>query len=379
MKERIFSGIQPTSELHIGNYLGALKQWVELQNNYECFFGIVDLHALTSNSYEPKKLQEQILNVAFDYLAAGLNPKKSVIFVQSHVPEHTELMWLLNTITPFGELSRMTQWKEKVRIPDKDTRILIEQNNKRISKIYKDESELNKNKDLSQDKLYRLLSERVEKETLLPTILYNLIRANAGLLNYPILMAADILLYKACVVPVGEDQIQHVELTRDLARKFNNTFGQTFPEPKAKITEAKRIMSLSDPAKKMSKSDNEKSCVFLSDSPDKIKEKIMGAVTATSGGNESPGVANLFTLLKEFSGAETYRKFHEEEKSGKIKYSELKEQLTHAIIDYFADYRKKRAKLKTSEVEKILAQGAKKARPIARKTLKEVKEKMGLI
>lgn len=322
MKERIFSGIKPSSELQIGNYLGAIKQWLDLQHEYESFFCVVDLHAITE-PYDPQKMPERTLDIASDYLALGLDPKKSVIFVQSHVPEHTELMWLLNTIMPVSELERMTQYKDKIRQKKENIR--------------------------------------------------------AGLLNYPVLMAADILLYKASTVPVGEDQVQHVELTRDFARKFNHTFGQTFPEPKAKISPAKRIMSLTDPNKKMSKSDNENSCLFLSDQPEIIKKKIMAAVTATSGGNASPGVANLLTLLKEFSDRQTYEKFQAREKSGQIKYSELKEQLAKDIIAHFADYRRKRAKLKVSEVKKILEQGAKKARLIAQKTLKEVKEKMGLI
>ncbi|MFA5070422.1 MAG: tryptophan--tRNA ligase [Patescibacteria group bacterium] len=380
MKERIFSGIKPSNELHIGNYLGALKQWVELQDKYESFFSIVDLHAITE-AYDPEKMQDTIMNIAFDYLAAGLDPKTSTIFIQSHIPEHTELMWLLNTLTSVAELERMTQFKDKAGIQsnkikkiflDKASEIAINEIMKHDIKSAEAINEISKtlNKFVSSNKFTEFISSTIEK--LRST-------AKAGLLNYPVLMAADILLYKAQVVPVGEDQVQHVELTRVLARKFNGTFGQTFPEPKAKITHAKRIMSLTEPTKKMSKTDNEKSCIFLSDSPDMIKEKIMSAVTATTGGTQSAGVKNLFLLLKEFSDPKVYMKFEKEEQEKKIKYSELKQQLAQDIIDFFADFRKKRAALKTEEVKKILEAGAAKARPIAVKTLREVKQKMGLI
>ncbi|MFH0952348.1 MAG: tryptophan--tRNA ligase [Patescibacteria group bacterium] len=322
-KQRILSGIQPTNVLHIGNYLGALKQWVEIQDKYESFFCIVDLHAITV-PYQPIKLHEQIFGTVLDYLAAGINPKKSAIFIQSQVPEHVELMWLLSTITPLGELQRMTQYKEK--------------------------------------------SNQHKKHL------------NAGLLYYPILQAADILIYKANVVPVGEDQIQHVELTRDIARKFNNTFGLVFPEPRVRTTATKKILSLTDPTRKMSKSDGEQTYIAMSDSPEVIKKKISKAVTATSGGGANQGVKNLFILLKEFSDPHTFNKFETEEKTGTIKYSELKEQLAKDIADHFADFRKKRAELakKPDEVKKILADGAKQARKIAQATLHEVKEKMGL-
>src|SRR5574343_233432 len=196
---RIVSGIQPTGQIHLGNYLGAIKQWIDLQEKNECVFCIVDLHAITT-PYSPKELQKNILETTAVYLAAGINPEKSIIFKQSDVKEHTELAWLLGTITPMGELSRMTQFKEK-------------------SKQHKD-------------------------------------YINAGLFNYPVLMAADILLYKAQAVPVGKDQEQHVELARTIAKKFNQKFGQTFKEPKEIMPKfGAKIMSLTDPKKKMSKLD----------------------------------------------------------------------------------------------------------------------------
>jgi len=202
---RIFSGIRPTGELHLGNYLGAIKQWIKLQENNDCIFCVVDLHAITT-PYEPQKLQEQIMELAIDYLAVGLNPDKCVLFVQSQVKEHAELAWLLGTITPLGELKRMTQFKDKAKQhPD---------------------------------------------------------YVNAGLFNYPLLMAADILLYKTDVVPVGRDQQQHVELTRAVCRYFNKQFGETLKEPKTLLPESgEKIMSLADPKVKMSKTGNPKGCI----------------------------------------------------------------------------------------------------------------------
>jgi len=216
---RIFSGIRPTGNIHLGNYLGALRQWIELQEKNECIFCIVDLHAITT-PYEPSEMKKNILEAASIYLAAGVNPDKSIIFIQSQVKEHAELAWLLGSITPMGELNRMTQFKEK-------------------SKQHKD-------------------------------------YINAGLFNYPVLMASDILLYKAQGVPVGEDQTQHVELARTVARKFNQKFGELFPEPKTILPESgARIMSLTNPKKKMSKSDDQKSYISLFDEPEAIQKKIM--------------------------------------------------------------------------------------------------------
>src|SRR3989344_7463910 len=215
------SGIRATGRLHIGNYLGALKQFVEIQNSgkYRCYFFIADYHALTT---EHEDLKNKILDVTASYLAAGLDQKKSIIFLQSDISEHTELAWILSTVASFGELGRMTQFKEK-------------------SEGQKD-------------------------------------NINLGLFGYPVLMAADVLLYDATTVPVGDDQVQHMELARTLARKFNSKFGKVFTEPKAMLSSAARIMSLTDPEKKMSKSEP-KGCLFLDDSPKEIKEKIAAAVT----------------------------------------------------------------------------------------------------
>ncbi len=324
-KQTAFSGIQPTGALHIGNYLGAIKQWLELQETHHCIFCIVDYHAITV-PYESKEMPNRIFETALDYFALGLDPKKSIIFVQSHVPEHTELAWILNTIVPIGELERMTQYKEKTK----------EQHS-----------------------------------------------SNAGLINYPVLMAADILLYKTHVVPVGEDQQQHVELTRTIARKFNAQFGGTFIVPKAQLSQAQRIMSLADPTKKMSKSLGPKHYLALTDTPETIREKVSRAVTDTgSEGREmSSALKNLFRLLKEFGTPAEIKKFEAAYSDKTIRYVALKETLAGAIIRTLTPFQKERASL-AKEPEKIwnlLNAGDKKAKPIAQKTLKEVKQKMGLI
>ncbi len=322
---RIFSGIQPTGELHIGNYLGAIKQWLSLQYENDCIFCIVDLHAITV-PYDPEKLQERIKEKAIVYLAAGLDPEKVVIFIQSEVKEHTELAWLLNTITPLGELYRMTQFKDKAK----------------------------KNKE----------------------------NENAGLLNYPVLMAADILLYDTEIVPVGEDQKQHVELARKIARKFNRTFGETFVLPKEKLPqEGARIMSLKDPRKKMSKSDTEDTYISLFDSPEKIEKKIKSAITDTGktikyDPLKKPGVSNLLTIYSIFSDQE----IGEVEKIMKKKsYKELKEETGKIIIEKLELFRKKKEELSTREVyvDEILKKGRQKAKTIAESKMMEVKKKMG--
>jgi tryptophanyl-tRNA synthetase len=323
---RIFSGIRPTGGLHIGNYLGAIKQWIALQDSNECVFCIVDLHAITT-PYNPKELQKNILETTAVYLAAGINPEKSIIFVQSDVKEHAELAWLLETITPMGELSRMTQYKEK-------------------SKQHKD-------------------------------------YVNSGLLNYPILMAADILLYKSTGVPVGKDQEQHVELTRTIAKKFNQKFGEVFPEPKALLPKTgAKIMSLTDPKKKMSKSDDPKSCISLFDSPEQITKKIMSATTdsgkdVTYNVTKKPGISNLLTiysLLTDKSVEDIQRDFV------KKSYADFKKSLAKVLIDYLEPFRRKQLELQTRDVyvKEILNKGASRARIIAETTMKEVHSKMGL-
>ncbi len=324
INRRVFSAIQPSGELHIGNYLGALKNFVEMQNNYECFFFIADYHSITEN-YDPKEKPRQIMNLALDFLAAGLDPEKCVIAKQSDICEHTELVWIFNTITPMGLLERMTQYKDKAQRQDKNI--------------------------------------------------------NVGLFNYPVLQAADILIYKAGLVPIGQDQVQHLELSRNIVNYFNNKFGETFQEPEPLLTETPKIMSLIDPTKKMSKSHGPKSYIGINDSPETIKEKMKKAVTDIgTSGKITPAAENLFLLLKILGKPGHYEEFFAEHKKGTIKYSQLKEVLADDIIQYFAPFRANRKELeaKPEYVKKVLAEGADRARKIARETMKEVKEKIGL-
>jgi len=321
-KPTLVSGVRPTGQLHLGNYLGAVKQFVELQNDYRCFFIIVDLHALTT-PFEPNKLRQNTLEIAANYIAAGLDPKKVTIFVQSQISEHAELAWIFDCITPLGELYRMTQFKEK-----------SDQHSESI---------------------------------------------NAGLLTYPALMAADILLYKPDVVPTGEDQVQHVELARVIARKFNNKFGQTFPEPKSILSKALRIKSLTNPEKKMSKTGDE--ALLLSDEPDEIARKLKKAVTASDAGGASAGVENLMLMLREFGSKEQLKTFEAALTDNSIRFSELKEVLAQQIAEYFAPFRQKRKELLANpdKIVEILADGVEKAAQKAQQTMQEVKGKVGLL
>lgn len=327
MKPILVSGIQPTGKLHIGNYLGVLKNFVALQNSgkYQCYFFVADLHSLTEN-YNPKDKPEQITELLVDYIAAGLDPKKSVIFVQSAIPAHTELGWILSTITPMGELQRMTQFKDK--------------------------------------------SEHSPENV------------NLGLFDYPVLMAADIILYGAKFVPVGDDQLQHLEFARMLVRKFNKKFGKTFLEPQPILTDYPRVMSLDDPKKKMAKS-RPAGCLFLDDAPDVIRKKIMSAVTDS--GNEikaetegKEGIGNLVLLYSAFTnetGASIEKRYR-----GKG-YGQFKRDLAEAAVKALAPFQKRKKEMmkKTGITEKIAVAGNKKAGIIASKKLKEVKKKTGLI
>lgn len=326
--KRVFSAMQPTGLLHIGNWLGALKQWVKLQEKYNCLFCIVDYHAMTI-PFEPKKMPENILNLALDYLSAGIDPKKSIVFVQSHVPQHTELAWILNTITPIGELSRMTQFKEKSK-------------------------------------------EHPES-------------INMGLFDYPVLMAADILLYKTEIVPVGEDQLQHVELARTLVRKFNTIFGQTLAEPKALLTKTARIMSLTDPTKKMSKSYDPESYIALSDSPEMIWKKLSTAVTDPARIKKidpgNPEKCNLFSLHQAFSSQKEIDFVANGCQKALIGCLECKKILAKNISKELQSFQKKQKELQKNpeKIKKILLQGALQASKIARQTIREVKTKLGLL
>ncbi len=323
---RVLSGIQPTGSIHIGNYLGAIKQWIKLQEKNECIFFIADLHSLTI-PYKPKELQKNILETAIVYLAAGIDPQKSIFFIQSDVKEHTELCWFLNTVCPIGDLERMIQYKEKAKQFKKDI--------------------------------------------------------NAGLLVYPILQAADILLYKTEAVPVGKDQVQHIELARTIARKFNQKFGKTFVEPKALLPKlGAKIMALNNPKQKMSKSLGPQSYVSLFEEPEEIKKKIMSAVTDTGKQikynlQKKPGISNLLTIYGLFSE----KPIKEIEKTFKGKgYAYFKKSLAELLINSLEPFRRKRKELLRREVyvQETLKLGVKRAQSIASSTISETRTKMGL-
>lgn len=321
----VLSGIQPSGAVHLGNYLGALKQWVELQADNNVYYCLVDLHAITV-AYEPNVLLERVLDAAALLLAIGIDPSKSTLFLQSHVPAHSELNWLLSTITAFGELERMTQFKAK------------------------------QSKQRGQ--------------------------ASLGLFAYPVLQAADILLYQADVVPIGEDQMQHLELVRDIAKRFNNKFGEAFTVPAAYVPKnTGRVMSLTDPTKKMSKSDAAKSYIALTDEPDTIRKKIMGAVTETepifSFTDSGPAVKNLLHIFASLNGEAPATI---EQQFAGANYRTFKEALADLIIDHLTPIRSRYHELRSDEtaLQTMLAAGGEQARQTANKTLADVKQKMGL-
>lgn len=324
-KKVVVSGFQPSGTLHIGNYLGMFKEAVALQSKpYARFYFIADYHSLTQK-YDPKQKEKEIFNMAVDALALGIDPKKSVLFIQSHVPAHTALTWILNTITSVGELERMVEYKEKI------------------------------------------------KEGQVP---------NAGLFDYPVLMASDIILYDADFVPVGEDQRQHLELARTIARVFNKRFGKTFKEPTALYTETPRVMSLSDPTKKMSKS-MPAGCLFLSDPPSAIRKKIMSATTDSRkeigyDPKRRPGVSNLVSIYATFAGITPQAVVKKFEGKG---YAEFKSDLAKLLIKKLAPIQKKRRALMKDKkkVMKVLEEGAKKANKVAEMKLAEAQRRAGLI
>lgn len=328
-KKVIFSGIQPSGNLTIGNYFGALKNWVNLQDKYDCYFCVVDLHAITVRQV-PKDLRRRTLEVLAIYLAAGIDPEKNTIFIQSHVSTHSEAAWLLNCFTYVGELERMTQYKSKSQKYGKGGSI------------------------------------------------------SAGLLNYPILMAADILIYNADLVPVGKDQTQHVELARDIAERFNNLYSPTFTLPEAYIPEdGAKIMDLQDPTKKMSKSsDNPNSYILIMDKPEDIRRKINRCVTDSIGkvkyNDDQPGVKNLINIM----GAVTGMGHEEIEKKYEGKgYAEFKNDTAEALIGELKPIQDKvNAFLQDKKyLEDIYKKGAEKAYYVSSKVLKKMQKKIGFI
>jgi len=320
--KKVFSGIRPTGNIHIGNYLGAISQWIQLQEENDCIFSIVDWHAITT-PYNESTLQDTILETASIYLACGIDPKKCILFIQSDVKQHTELTWLLGSITPLGELQRMTQFKDK-------------------SKKHKE-------------------------------------YINAGLLNYPILMASDILLYDADIVPVGKDQTQHVELTRNIAQKFNKKYGKTFTLPESLISKKGAIIySLQEIDKKMSKTGDPKGCIGIFDKPEEIKKKIMSAQTDSENEirfdlTKKKGISNLLNIYSLFSKKTIKEIENDFVNKG---YNDFKKSLAELLIDKLKTIQEN--KIPREEIKKILNAGAKKAEVRAEEKMKVVRKRMGL-
>jgi tryptophanyl-tRNA synthetase len=325
-KERVFSGIQPSGDMHVGNYLGAVKNWVTMASQYDCIYCVVDLHAVTVYQ-DPKTLREKSREAAALIMAAGIDPKKSTVFIQSHIHAHAELTWLLNCLAPIGWMQRMTQFKEK--------------------------------------------SEKQRE------------KVSVGLFSYPVLMAADILLYDTDLVPVGEDQKQHLEFTRDLALRFNNKYGETFvvPEPSIPAVGA-RIMGLEHPEKKMSKSEGgEGNTINLLDHPDKIRKKIKRATTDSLRDilfDESrPGIFNLLVLYELFTGDE--REVIQARFEGKG-YGDLKTELAEVVVEGLRPLQSRYKELTEDPtyIDTLLSQGADRIRPVAERVLAKAKQRMGV-
>lgn len=320
----LFSGIQPSGELHLGNYLGAVSNWVKLQEEYRSFICIVDYHAITQ-AYERKDMRKRVFELAVDLLACGIDPEKSVLFVQSSVPEHTELCWVFNTVAQFGDLGRMTQFKDK--------------------------------------------SSRQEDNI------------NIGLFGYPVLQSADILLYKAQAVPVGEDQVQHIELTRRIARAFNRRWGKLFPEPEPLLSPVPRLLGLDGQAKMSKSMDN---TIVLSATEKQIRKKLARAATDPARvKREDPGDpdnCNVFTLHKFFSDEERKSWVRQGCTSAGIGCVDCKGALADNMLEHFTDYRQRREELLAApeRVEKILADGAERASVVAKRTMEGVHKKLGL-
>ncbi len=326
-RERVFSGIKPTGTPTLGNYVGAIRHWVADQDHYDNIFCVVDLHAITV-PLDPHELRENTRQLAALLLASGIDPARSALFLQSHVAEHSELAWILNCVTPTGWLNRMTQFKQKAG----------------------EDREL----------------------------------ASAGLYDYPVLMAADILLYQTDVVPVGEDQKQHVELTRDIADTFNYRFGKTFVEPRPLVREAgARVMSLDDPTKKMSKSDNEHSYISLLDPPASVRKKIARATTDSERtivfDENRPAIYNLLQIYEALGAGES-REQIEAEFAGKG-YKEFKAALADRIVATLEPIQQRYGEITSDPtyLDTLLAEGAARVRPIAKETVRTVKERAGFV
>ena len=376
--QRIFSGVQPSGNLHIGNYLGAIKNWVELQEKFEAIFCVVDLHAITVPQ-NPEELKKKTIEAAKIYLAAGIDPEKSTIFIQSHISEHAELAWILNTITKNRELENMTQFKSKSK--SNAYRRVYEKNKEKIEKYIINEFIDKKRKELDRKESIELVKNIFVNENILKKEKM-LDEVQSGLFNYPVLMAADILLYDTNIVPVGEDQLQHIELARTLARRFNKRFGKTFTVPEPFIQkETMRIMGLDDPAKKMSKSAaSEYNYISLTDNEETVRRKIKKAVTDSGSeikyADDKPALKNLINIYASLSG----KTFQEIEKMYQGKgYADFKSGLAEVVIKFLKPFQKKTSALSDEQVLDALQKGAEKIRPLARKKMKEVKRKAGFL
>ena len=328
----ILSCIQPTGDLHLGNYFGAVQNWVKLQDEYKCIYGVVDCHSMTM-PYNPADLRESTWKMAFQLLACGIKPEN--LFIQSLVPEHMELCWILSCVTSFGELSKMTQFKDKVKqLEEKDNQAFI----------------------------------------------------STGLFFYPVLQAADILIYRADYVPVGKDQEQHLELSRDIAARFNYQFGKEFfvhPEPL--YTEIPKLLSPADPTKKMSKSLGEKHYINLFGEADRIRKQIKSAVTDsgihTEGGGMAPGVENLLNLLKACNKMDIYNAQMDIYKTGNMRYGDLKNEVAEALIELTQPFRERLEDLQSrkKEVQEHIRESSAIIRKTAQQTIREVKELTGIL
>ena len=325
---RVFSGVQPTAEVpHLGNYIGAFRQWVALQDQHECFFCVVDLHSLTV-PWDPRILAQRSRQTAASLIAAGIDPERSVLFLQSEVPEHTELAWILTCVSRMGELSRMTQFKDKSRNQDRDA-------------------------------------------------------IGTGLYMYPVLMAADVLAYRGELVPVGDDQRQHLELMRNIAERFNRAFGETFPVPDPYIpAEGARIMALDDPARKMAKSsDRPNNLIWMNDPPEVVRKKIARAVTDSgrevTASPEKPAITNLLTIYAAVTGR-TVREI-EKEYEGRG-YADFKSSLSQSLVEFLEPFRRRYVEIldDPAQLDKVLDSGAAQAREAAGKTMRLVRGRIGL-
>lgn len=328
---RVLSCIQPTGEMHIGNYFGAVANWVKMQDKYRCLYGVVDLHAMTM-PYKAERLRQQTEDLFIDLLACGIDPEKSTMFVQSLVPEHTELCWIFSCLASFGDLSRMTQFKEKSKVIDSGGGDFI----------------------------------------------------SGGLFIYPVLQAADILVYRADKVPVGKDQEQHLELSREIARNFNRQFGDYFPEPKPLFTKTHKIASTAEPTAKMSKSAGEKHYIGLFEDEKVTRKKIKSAVTDSGvpmpDGEMSPGVANLLSILTACGKDKDVSDFTKDYHAGGIRYGDLKGVVAEALVELTGRLKVRRDQIASDRegVREIMIESSKKARAIAGETLWDVRELVGL-